>query len=90
MYRFLQRDFLMELFSTMRKKLQKIDESHLEILGAIYCFFLFLPILYLNLRDGVGSSFFPMFDQLDETILNYVFSKLWIFKKNPEEKKDVQ
>ena len=23
-------------------------------------------------------------------ILNYVFSKLWIFKKNPEEKKDVQ
>ena len=58
----------------MLKKIKKIDEAHLEILGALYCFFLIAPIVYLNFRDGQGSSFFPMFDQLDETILNYVFS----------------
>lgn len=80
--RFLQRDFFALIFSAVKvgvfckmlKKLKKIDEAHLEIPGLCYVILLLAPILYLNIRDGLGSSFFPMFDQLDETILNYVFS----------------
>ena len=57
----------------MRVLLKKLDRWHLEILGIPFLTALCLPILYLCIRDGLGSFVFQVHDQLDEIILNYVF-----------------
>ena len=53
--------------------IKRIDDLKLEWLGVPVVFFVSAPILYLYLRDGAGSGIFPVHDQLDETILSYVF-----------------
>ena len=53
--------------------LKKLDTWHLEVLGILVIAIIMFPILYLIYRDGSGSAIFQFHDQLDETILNYVF-----------------
>lgn len=62
----------------MKAFIKKIDNWHLEILGIFVVSVILFPIIYIICRDGNGSAIFPMHDQLDESILNYVFTaKYW-------------
>lgn len=52
---------------------ERMDRWHLEVLGIFVIALLLMPLLFLCKRDGMGSFVFESHDQLDETILNYVF-----------------
>ena len=54
--------------------IKKLDESHLEWLGIAVILVLLAPVFLLCIRDGAGSGIFVVHDQLDETVLSYVFS----------------
>lgn len=54
--------------------LKKVDNRHLELLGIAVIAIIMFPIVYLICRDGNGSAIFQVHDQLDETILSYVFA----------------
>lgn len=60
--------------SKINKLLKSIDSLHLEVVGVLIILLLLAPILYLEFHDGHGSFIFVTHDQLDETILSYVFS----------------
>lgn len=53
---------------------RKIDKMHLEIFGPLIIAAILFPVIYLCICQGSGSAIFQMHDQLDETILNYVFT----------------
>ena len=58
----------------VNKVLAELRNAHLAWLGIPVILVLMAPIIYLNIRDGLGSGIFQVHDQLDETILSYVFS----------------
>ena len=55
----------------MNAKLKKFEFEYLGIPAIIL---ILAPVLYLTFRYGVGSAIFVVHDQLDETIINYVFA----------------
>lgn len=58
----------------MQDKNKKISVNlTLAALGLLAVCAVLSPVLYLTVRDGLGNAVFPFHDQLDETILNYVF-----------------
>lgn len=57
-----------ELTSKLNKWIQYIDQKNIWYLGIVILGILMLPILYL----GEGAVF-PFHDQMDETILTYIF-----------------
>ncbi len=65
--------------------IKKIDGSHLEFAIPFLILLIVSPILYLYKRDGMGSGVFPFHDQLDETILNYVFTAKYMGKESYEQ-----
>ena len=52
---------------------EKLKDFHFEYFGILFVLLILSPILFVTIRDGLGSAVFPVHDQLDETILSYVF-----------------
>ena len=53
---------------------EKLKKFEFEYLGIPAIILILSPVLFLTLRYGVGSAIFVVHDQLDETIINYVFA----------------
>jgi hypothetical protein len=60
--------------------IKKVDNAHLEAAIPFLILVIIAPILYLYKRDGIGSGIFAFHDQLDETILSYVFAAKYFGK----------
>ncbi len=70
---------LKKINEKLNRLIDWIDASHLEILCFIIVLTIMAPILYLK-----KGAVFPVLDQLDETILNYVFSARFFGEKTFE------
>ncbi|MCR5256346.1 MAG: DUF6044 family protein [Acetatifactor sp.] len=57
------------LWTKINGFLSYIDKADLSFLGVVICLIILAPVLYL----GKGATF-PIHDQLDEIILNYIFT----------------
>ncbi len=53
---------------------EKLKKFEFEYLGIPAIILILSPVLFLTFRYGVGSAIFVVHDQLDETIINYVFA----------------
>ena len=60
--------------------IKKVDKAYLEIAIPFLILLIISPIIYLYVRDGAGSGIFAFHDQLDETILSYVFTAKYFGK----------
>ena len=60
--------------------IKKVDKAYLEIAIPFLILLIISPIIYLYVRDGAGSGIFSFHDQLDETILSYVFTAKYFGK----------
>jgi len=60
---------------------EKLKSFPFEYFGVIFIIIILSPILFVTLRDGLGNAVFPVHDQLDETILSYVFGARFFGQK---------
>ncbi len=67
---------LKKINEKLNRLIERIDSAHLEVLCLLIVLIILAPILYL--KEG---AVFPVLDQLDETILNYVFSARFFGEK---------
>ncbi len=70
---------LKKINEKLNRLIERIDSAHLEVLCLLIVLIILAPILYL--KEG---AVFPVLDQLDETILNYVFSARFFGERNFE------